>query len=123
MERTLVGWAKAHRVERVLLHGPLRAFAHAVRPRRLTAWAKSREARALCRQLRQATLPTLRCLHAIRHERELPMTSGLPRMGHALAGAIVLTALCCAAAFLPVFAAEAPATGPPPNLDLSAPAL
>jgi len=36
------------------------AFAHAVRPRRLTAWAKSREANALHHQLQQAPLPTLR---------------------------------------------------------------
>src|SRR5258707_6486183 len=38
----LVGWVKAHRVERGYWHGPSCAFAHAVRPRRLTAWAKSR---------------------------------------------------------------------------------
>src|SRR5260370_14088895 len=34
-------------------------FAHAVRSRRLTAWAKSREASAPRRKLCQATLPTL----------------------------------------------------------------
>src|SRR5258708_5569333 len=44
-------------------------------------------------------------------------------MGLALAGAIGLTALCGAAAFLPVCAAEAPGTGAPANLDLSAPGV
>src|SRR5215468_307204 len=48
------------------------------------------------------------------------MTTGLP---HALATAIVLSALCGAAAFLPVVAAEAPRTGAPPGLDLSAPGV
>ena len=47
------------------------------------------------------------------------MTSGLPRMRRALAGAIVLGG----AAALPVFAAEAPRTGAPPGLDLSAPGV
>src|SRR5499425_2734256 len=51
------------------------------------------------------------------------MTRSLPRMGHTLAGAIVLSALCGAAAFLPVVAAEAPRTGAPPGLDLSAPGV
>src|SRR5258708_15240176 len=47
-----------------------------------------------------------------------------PRIRHALAGAIVLGgALCGAAALLPVFAAEAPRTGAPPGLDLSAPGV
>src|SRR5262249_30995219 len=40
--------------------GPMTSFAHAVRPRRLTAWAKSRGVSAPRPQLRQATLPTLR---------------------------------------------------------------
>ena len=51
------------------------------------------------------------------------MTSGLPRMGHALAGAIVLGALLGSAALLPTLAAEAPRTGAPPGLDLSAPGV
>ena len=44
-------------------------------------------------------------------------------MRRALAGAIVLVALCGSAALLPGLAAEAPGTGPPPNLDLSAPGV
>ncbi len=51
-------WAKAHRGRRNLYSFSC-AFAHAVRPRRLTAWAKSRKAGVPCRRLRQATLPTL----------------------------------------------------------------
>ena len=50
------------------------------------------------------------------------MTSGLLRMGHAFAGAM-LTALCGLATFLPVLAAEAPRTGAPLSLDLSAPGV
>src|SRR5215470_6448236 len=46
-----------------------------------------------------------------------------PDMGRMLAGAIVLGALCGAAACLPAVAAEAPVTGAPPNLDLSAPGV
>src|SRR6266478_6014974 len=38
----LVGWAKAHHAEQGYWRGPSCAFAHAVRPHRLTAWAKSR---------------------------------------------------------------------------------
>jgi hypothetical protein len=53
----------------------------------------------------------------------MPMTRDLPRMRRVLAGAIVLGALCSAAASLPVFAAEASKTGAPPNLDLSAPGV
>ena len=48
------------------------------------------------------------------------MTTGLP---HALASAIVVSALLGPAAFLPVRAAEAPRTGAPPGLDLSAPGV
>src|SRR5260221_2476006 len=51
------------------------------------------------------------------------MTSGLPRMGRALAGAIVLTALCGLATLRPVLAAEVPRTGAPPNLRLSEPGV
>ena len=51
------------------------------------------------------------------------MTTGLPRMRRALARAIVLGALCGPAASLSVLAAEAPKTGAPPNLDLSAPGV
>ncbi len=58
-------WVKAHRAEQRYWHGPSRAFAHAVRPRRLTAWAKSRAVSAPRHQLRQATLPTLRRFHMI----------------------------------------------------------
>ncbi len=50
------------------------------------------------------------------------MTSGLLRMGHAFAGAM-LTALCGLATFLPVLAAEAPSTVAPLSLDLSAPGV
>jgi len=53
----------------------------------------------------------------------MPMTDGLPRSRHALAGAIVLGALCSYAASLAVIAAEAPTTGAPANLDLSAPGV
>jgi hypothetical protein len=51
--------------------------------------------------------------------RDLPRTT--PR--RLLASAIVLGALCGPAAFLPVRAADAPATGAPPNLALSGPGV
>src|SRR5258708_7372536 len=51
------------------------------------------------------------------------MTSGLPRMGRALAGAIVLTALCGRARLRAVLAAEVRRRGAAPNLDLSGPGV
>ena len=51
------------------------------------------------------------------------MTTALPGMRRLLAGATVLGALCVPAAFLPTFAADAPTTGAPPNLDLSGPGV
>src|SRR5258708_4698742 len=54
---------KGASLRRAALCGLSCAFAHAVRPRRATAWAKSREARAQFHTLRQATLPTLRPTH------------------------------------------------------------
>jgi hypothetical protein len=63
---------------------------------------------------------------------EIPMTRELPRMrrllgasvlGASVLGASVLGALCAVAACLPTRAAEAPATGAPPNLNLSAPGV
>jgi hypothetical protein len=55
------------------------------------------------------------------------MTNNLPRVHRLLwtsgLGASVLGALCAAAVYLPVVAAEAPATGAPPNLNLSAPGV
>src|SRR5258708_36034952 len=44
-------------------------------------------------------------------------------MGHGRGGEIGVAALGGGAAFLPVFAAEVPKTGAPPNLDLSAPGV
>src|SRR5882672_4279301 len=67
--RSLVGRAKAHCVGQVSRNGLLCAFAHAVQPLRLTAWAKSREAGTRCHQLRQATLPTLRFSASVRANR------------------------------------------------------
>src|ERR1700722_3223043 len=66
---------------------------------------------------------------AARCETELPMTTDLPRTAPRrwLAHAIVLSALCasgCAVgAFPTALAADAPATGVPPNLDLSTPGV
>jgi hypothetical protein len=66
---------------------------------------------------------------AARRETELPMTTDLPRLAPRrwLANAIVLGALCasgCAlGAFPAALAADAPTTGAPPNLDLSAPGV
>jgi hypothetical protein len=51
------------------------------------------------------------------------MTIGLPRTRHALASVVVLGALVDPAAFPSVLAAEAPRTGAPPGLDLSAPGV
>jgi len=52
------------------------------------------------------------------------MTTDLPGVTprRLLASAIVLGALCVSGAF-PALAADAPATGAPPNLDLSAPGV
>jgi hypothetical protein len=51
------------------------------------------------------------------------MTIALPRTRHALASAVVLSALLGPAAFLPVLAAEAQKTAVPPGLNLSAPGV
>jgi len=52
------------------------------------------------------------------------MTRKLPRYApRLLTGASLLTALCAAAAVFPTLAADAPATGAPPGLDLSAPGV
>src|ERR1700740_972355 len=51
------------------------------------------------------------------------MTIGLPRTRQALASAVVLSALVGPAVLLPVLAAEAPRTGAPPGLNLSAPGV
>jgi hypothetical protein len=64
-----------------------------------------------------------RDLCSVKGLRELPMTIGLPRTRHALASVVVLGALVGPAAFLSVLAAEAPRTGAPPGLDLSAPGV
>ncbi len=58
--QSFVAWAKAHCAEQGYWHGLSCAFAHAVRSRHPTAWAKSRAVNAPRHQLRQATLPTLR---------------------------------------------------------------
>src|SRR5260221_13973212 len=60
---------------------------------------------------------------AVRHEREMPMTTGLPCIRRALVRAIVLGTLCGTAAILPVLAVEALKTDAPPNLNLSAPGV
>src|SRR5260370_34543153 len=112
---SLVGWGKAHRAERGYSHGPscvqrvrpepaigpakgrtgwaglMTSFAHAVRPRRLTAWAKSRAVSAPCHPLRHATLPTLRRF----------VTTG-PRVLTAMVSALLLSVLT----FLPSLATE-----------------
>src|SRR5262249_29452533 len=92
----------------------------------MTAWAKSQAAIGQAHKPAQAILPTLRAARTgatVRHEMELPMTNGLPRICRVLAGAILLAALCGPVAFHSVRAAEASATGAPPGLELSAPGV
>jgi hypothetical protein len=104
---SLVGWAKAHRAEQGCWHGLLCAFAHAVRLRPLTAWAKSREVSASCRHSRQATLPTLRRSHTTGTRspaRADAIATTVPPWAYALAA---LFALAPAAAILPKLSGDA----------------